>query len=120
MPPSRWLLVDRLSWRSYTGRAGPLAGAFINTSYVLPAARNTWVCTLGTPGRTLPSSAMSENPETAGLPVSAPTTEGTCMRRPAFTKRTRAVPVAGVVGVVANKDRDALVPVLSNDTPLIR
>src|SRR6516225_8112398 len=104
------------------GRAGAVdvaAGALIITSKVLPAAINTSVCTRGagavvlvaaaaTPGMTLPSSAIRVNPGTvAAAPaplnpwVNDPTIEGTCMRNPALTRRTRTVPVIPVVtGVV--------------------
>ena len=84
---------------------------------------------------TLPSSAIKVNPLTvAAAPapvkpcVSEPTIEGTCMRRPAFTMRTRTVPVIPVVtgagGVpltpaeAANSEAVALV--LLNASPSIR
>ncbi len=123
MPPSRWLSVDRLNCRSNTGTAGaPVAGAFTITSNTLPAGRNTsfWIFQL--PGWTLPSSAISAKPGTATLPPAGitcvPTMDGTCMRRPALTKRTRTWPVSGVTLAVENCERAGLLR--SNATPLIR
>src|SRR5437660_12918551 len=94
---------------------------------------NTSLCTRGTPGKGLPSSAISEKPPggSAGataVPVCDPTTEGTCIRRAAFTMRSKTVPVIAVVTV---RPVDASVPaaalnsegaafVLSIDAPLIR
>src|SRR6266403_4362354 len=131
MPASRAVaLLDRLNWRSNTGRAVAVvptagaAGTLIITSYVLPAAINTSLCTRGTPGRGLPSSAINEKPAGTVPPVGAtpvcdPTMEGTCMRKPAFTKRTKTEPVAGTVGEgTGNNEADALV--LLNATPLNR
>ena len=61
---------------------------------------------------------MSDTPGTAAVPpVIALTMEGTCMRKPAFTKRTRTEPVAPA-GVVANWDFQ--LALWSKDTPLIR
>src|SRR6516162_10085269 len=133
MPASRAVeLPDKLSSRSYTGRAeAPAAGALIITSYVLPAAMNTSLCTQGTSGKGLPSSAISEKPPVGVVVVvvtvplvvvvvmfvCAPTIDGTCMRKPALTKRTRTFPVT-VPGVTENCDPAALV--LLNATPLIR
>src|SRR5207237_8001831 len=66
MPASRAIeLADRLSSRSKIGRAVVALGTLITTSLVLPAGMNTALCTRGTPGSTLPSSAISEKPETA-------------------------------------------------------
>ena len=96
----------------------PAAGTFTITSYVLPAAMNTSLCTRVTPGRGLPSSAMSENPERGVVPVCVPTIEGTCMRNPAFTKRTKTLPVTPVAGEVGNNEAAALA--LLNATPLKR
>src|SRR5438309_820739 len=123
IPPSRAVaLLERLSSRSKIGSAGVVqvaggtgvqaAGTLIITSVVLPAAMNTSLCTRGTPGSTLPSSAMSENPLTPA-PVCAPTIDGTCMRKPAFTRRTRTLPVAPVATAVtaeaAKSEVDGLV-----------
>src|SRR6516162_10590808 len=99
------------------------AGVLIITSYVLPGAIKTSLCTRGTPGNGLPSSAIRENPVggVSPVPVCDPTIEGTCMRRPAFTSRTRMVPVLKVrpeAGLVANSEADGLV--LLNATPLMR
>lgn len=69
------------------------------TSFVLPAAIKMSVCTFGNPGNTLPSSATIEKPGTPAVAVIEPTMEGTCMRKPAFTKRSRTVPVTGAVDV---------------------
>ncbi len=123
MPPSRWLSVDRLNCRSNTGTAGaPDAGALIMTSYTLPAGRNTSFCTFHRPGWTLPSSAISAKPEAAGAPgnvtTRVPTMDGTCMRRPALTKRTRIWPVKGVMLFTATCERAGLLR--SNAMPLIR
>ena len=71
---------------------------------------NTSLCTWGTPGSRLPSSAISENPGTAvdvavGVVVNTvwvvcePTIEGTCMCNPALTMRTSTLPVAATVPV---------------------
>src|SRR6266478_6443644 len=110
MPASRAVeLPDRLNSRSNTGRAvPPAAGTFTITSWVLPAGKKTSLCTRDTPGRGLPSSATRLNPATgagvtpvgttAGV-VSDPTIDGTCMRKPALTKRTRTLPVTGAVDV---------------------
>src|SRR5215467_2892707 len=93
------LLPERLNSRSKIGRAGAVVevGTFSITSYVLPAAMNTSLWTRGTPGNGLPSSAISENPDggtvagaTAAL-VCGPTIDGTCMRKPALTMRTKTV-----------------------------
>src|SRR3984893_10226809 len=69
MPASRAIaLADRLSSRSNTGRAvAPAAGTLIITSYVLPAAMKTSLCTRETPGSGLPSSAIRLNRGTAGV-----------------------------------------------------
>src|SRR2546426_4109411 len=113
MPASRaTALADRLNSRSNTGRAvPPAAGTFTITSWVLPAGRNTSLCTRETPGRRFPSSATRLNPGTAAATVggtvagttagvlTAPTIDGTCMRKPALTKRTNTVPVIGVADV---------------------
>src|SRR5271169_3508025 len=127
MPASRAIaLPDRLSSRSKIGRSGVVhevaggtgvqaAGTSIIASYVLPAAINTSLCTRETPGRGLPSSATREKPgtgaavvpdaTTAGV-VREPTIEGTCMRKPALTRRTKTFPVTGAAtvpgGVTAN------------------
>src|SRR5215469_15503949 len=96
------------------------AGVLIITSYVLPAAMKTSLCTRGTPGNGFPSSAIRENPEVP-VPVCEPTIEGTCMRRPALTIRTRIVPVPAVrpeAGLVGNSEADGLV--LLKATPLTR
>src|SRR5580704_9461707 len=92
-----------------------VAGTLNITSKTLPAAIKTSVCTRGaagalvapatcTPGRGLPSSAINVNPATvADVPaplkpvVLDPTMEGTCIRRPAFTRRANTVPVIPVV-----------------------
>src|SRR5579864_9257841 len=97
------------------------------TSNVLPAAMNTSLLILGTPGRRLPSSAMTLKPETMGLdpPVAPatcdPTIAGTCMREPALTIRTRTFPApdAGAIlaGVTGKSEPEAFV--LLNATPLI-
>jgi len=79
---------------------------------------NTSLCTRGTPGSTLPSSAISEKPGVAGAPVCAPTIDGTCMSRPAFTRRTSTVPVTPAAGVGENSDAAGCV--LLKPTPLIR
>src|SRR5579871_4868887 len=111
------------------------------TSNVLPAAMNTSVCTRGAgsvppavavngPGTGLPSSAIRVNPPTAPVVVADcapltqpvvcdPTMEGTCIRRPAFTRRTRTLPAIPVVtgaggepvtpAVAANSDAAELV-----------
>src|SRR3984893_6640316 len=136
MPASRAIaLADRLSSRSNTGRAvAPAAGTLIITSYVLPADMKTSLCTRETPGSGLPSSAIRLNPGTAtavvpvattGGVVCAPTIDGTCLREPAFTKRTKTFPVAPVATPVTAEaaNSDGLVaagPVLLNATPLIR
>ena len=93
------------------------------TSLVLPAGMNTSLCTRGTPGSTLPSSAINENPAGAGtaVPVCAPTIEGTCMRSPAFTRRTRMLPVIPVVAVPTMAlNTECVGVVLSKAWPLIR
>src|SRR5215471_19057252 len=131
------------------GRAGAVAvaGTLIITSNVLPAAIKTSVWTRGaagtvvapatcTPGTVLPSSAIKVNPLTGAVAepdplkpvVSELTMEGTCIRRPAFTRRAKTVPVIPVVagGVVppgmptyaANSEDIAWV--LSNPRPLMR
>src|ERR1700693_3057576 len=125
MPPLRWLLVDRLNWRSNTGSEVAI-GPLIITSWVLPAGRKTSPCTRDTPGSGFPSSATRLNPAvgaavvpgatTAGV-VSAPTIEGTCMRSPAFTKRTSTDPLA-VAGDAPYRERPGFDA--SNDVPLIR
>src|SRR6516225_5759785 len=128
------------------GRAGAVvvAGTLIITSNVLPAAIKTSVCTRGaagaavapatcTPGTVLPSSAIKVNPLTiAGADpdplkpvVSELTMEGTCIRRPAFTRRAKIVPVIpmvtgavappGMPAYAANTEAAALV--LSNARP---
>src|ERR1700722_402848 len=132
---------SRAKMGSDAGAVAPPVGAgTLNiTSKTLPAAIKTSVCTLGaagavvapttcTPGTGLPSSAINVNPATvAACPapekpvVCDPTIEGTCIRRPAFTRRAKTVPVIGlaaVPGVAANSEVDA--PVLLNGTPLIR
>src|SRR5215469_2178529 len=92
------------------GRAGAVvvAGTLNITSNVLPAAIKTSVWTRGaagtvaapatcTPGTVLPSSAIKVKPVVSEL-----TMEGTCIRRPAFARRAKIVPVIPVVtGVVA-------------------
>ena len=120
MPASRAVaLAERLSSRSKIPRAVPAVGTFIITSKVLPAGMNTSLSTRGTPGSTLPSSAMSEKPATAvGVPVCALTIDGTCIRRPALTRRTSTVPVTPLAGAVANNEAAAFV--LSKAVPLIR
>src|SRR5215469_6900825 len=131
------------------GRAGavPLAGTLIITSKVLPAAIKTWVCTRGaagtvalpatcTPGTVLPSSAIKVNPLTVAVVVPGPlkpvvselTMEGTCIRRPAFTRRAKTVPVIpevtgagvppGIPAYAANSEDDAAV--LLKARPLMR
>src|ERR1700676_26482 len=87
------------------------------------------------PGSTLPSSATSVMPGTGAVagPVVGPTIDGTCMRRPALTRRTSTLPatvgvhvVAGDTGVQVALDsgltgyRDAATLVVSNARPLIR
>src|SRR5438105_11150448 len=128
MPASRAIeLADRLSSRSKIGRAVVALGTLIITSLVLPAGMNTSLCTRGTPGSTLPSSAISENPEggvvagATATPVCAPTIDGTCMRRPALTRRTSTVPVTGALlepGAAANSEAEEFV--LSKARPLNR
>ena len=54
---------------------------------------------------------------TAGV-VTDPTIEGTCMRKPALTKRTKTDPVPPVAGETGNSELEGLV--LLNATPLIR
>src|SRR2546428_10904835 len=78
MPASRaTALADRLNSRSNTGRAvPPAAGTFTITSWVLPAGRNTSLCTRETPGRRFPSSATRLNPGTAAATVVGGTTAG--------------------------------------------
>src|SRR5215472_17825765 len=129
------------------GRGGAVAaGTLTITSKTLPAAIKTSVCTRGaagtlvapatcTPGRGRPSSAISVNPLTgAAAPaplkpwVSDPTMEGTCIRRPAFTRRAKTVPAIPVVtggaaapgkpAYAANTEAEPLV--LLNGTPLMR
>ena len=82
----------------------------------------TSLCTRGTPGSGLPSSAISEKPgRPRVVPVCDPTIEGTCMRKPAFTRRTSTFPVPAVrpvAGEVGNSEAAALV--LLNATPLMR
>ena len=107
------------------------AGAVIITSKVLPAAMNTSVCTRGAVvacGMRLPSSAIKVNPVTVADPpvplkpvVCDPTMAGTCMREPAFTRRTRTLPVIVAVAVpevAGNSDSVGLA--LLKPTPLIR
>src|SRR5437016_14584848 len=125
MPVSRAVaLPDRLNSRSYTGRAVAPVGTLIITSYVFTAGRNTSLCTRGMPGSGLPSSAISEKPEggvvagATATPVCVPTIDGTCMRRPAFTKRTSTFPVTTADGQAGNHEANALV--LLNATPLKR
>src|SRR5579864_2097926 len=82
----------------------------MNTSVLTrgaPATAAPVVLTPGMPGSGLPSSAINVNPVT-GFAVAVinpapvkpvvcdPTIAGTCMRRPAFTRRTRTVPVPGI------------------------
>src|SRR5579883_3228498 len=59
----------------------------------------------GTPGSTFPSSAISENPAGGGpdppVPVCDPTIEGTCIRSPALTRRTRTLPLYYLINGVA-------------------
>jgi hypothetical protein len=145
MPASRTEeLAERLNSRSYSGTA-VVAGAavLIITSKVLLAAIKRSVCTRGAPrfGIGLPSSAIKVNPATvADAPaplnpvVDDPTIEGTCMRKPALTKRTRSVPVVeipvvtgagrpvvelmAVPAVAANREYNGLV--LLNASPLMR
>src|SRR6516165_12460717 len=137
------------------GRAGAVgvvvAGTLIITSKTLPAAIKTSVCTRGaagtngvaalapatcTPGTVLPSSAIKVNPLTVAVAepdplkpvVSELTMEGTCIRRPAFTKRAKTVPVspvvtgavapAGTPAYAANTEAAALV--ILNARPLMR
>src|SRR5450432_2053793 len=131
MPESRAVaLPERLNSRSYTGSAefvqvvaggtGVQAGTFNITSYVLPAAMNTSFCTRGMPGSGLPSSAISEKPDggTVAAPVCDPAIAGTCMREPAFTRRTSTLPVTPGAGDTRNSEPEILV--LSNATPLMR
>ena len=59
---------------------------------------NTSLCTRVMPGRGFPSCAINPNPGT-DAPVWEPTIEGTCIRRPALTMRTRTVPVIPEVAV---------------------
>src|SRR6516165_12578654 len=100
---------------------------------------NTSVCTLGAAtwpdrfrlgnkfGTTFPSSAISVNPPTvaeAPAPlkpvVCDPTIEGTCMRRPAFTRRARTVPVHAPAQVPCDTAHyEGAGFVLLNATPLI-
>src|SRR2546427_12173671 len=98
MPASRaTALADRLNSRSNTGRAvPPAAGTFTITSWVLPAGRNTSLCTRETPGRRFPSSATRLNPGTAAATVVGGTTAGvgtaaadagTVMRKAAMAER---------------------------------
>src|SRR6266403_5059564 len=124
MPESRPVaLLDRLNWRSNTGRAvvTVVAGALIITSYVLPAAINTSLCTRGTPGKRLPSSAISEKPAggtvagATAIPVCDPTIEGTCMRKPALTKRTKTFPVIPVVTGVTTPVVLVVVPAMARN-----
>ena len=83
------------------------------------------------PGSGLPSSAISENPAggtvagATAIPVCDPTIDGTCMRKPAFTKRTKTVPVVPAVtpvtGEVANSEGLGVTALaLLNATPLKR
>src|SRR2546427_5524531 len=85
MPASRaTALADRLNSRSNTGRAvPPAAGTFTITSWVLPAGRNTSLCTRETPGRRFPSSATRLNPGTAAATVVGGTTAGVATPAPA-------------------------------------
>src|SRR3974390_3124838 len=115
MPESRLMaFAERLNWRSNTASAFAYGGKvvpdvdspLIITSYVLPAAMNTSLLILGTPGRGLPSSAITLKPVTIGFvpPVAPatcdPTIAGTCMRKPALTRRTKTDPVVPVAGVI--------------------
>src|SRR5208283_5144949 len=103
-----------------------VACPLIITSYVLPAAINTSLLIFGTPGRGLPSSAITLKPVTMGFvpPVAPaacdPTIAGTCIREPALTSRTRTLPVpeagAIVAGEIGNSEPPAFV--LLNATPL--
>ena len=89
---------------------------------------NTSLCPCGTPGATLPSSAINANPP--GHVVAGangvqgnvdPTIEGTCIRRPALTRRTSKVPETGVAAApVSAGNTEAEACVLSNAMPLIR
>src|SRR5271166_6095926 len=136
MPASRsTALPDKLNSRSYTGNAfvyGEMVppdvdSPLIITSKVLPAAINTSLLTLGTPGRGLPSSAMILKPVTMGFvpPVAPatcdPTIAGTCIRKPALTRRTKTepVPVAGAMAAGVIGKSEAAAAVLLNATPLI-
>src|SRR5579875_3272297 len=96
------------------------------TSYVLPAAMNTSFCTRplfapSAPEITFPSSAISWNPPDPFGAVD-PTIAGTCIREPAFTNRTRMLPLTGELedpgGFTATRDAEGLV--LLNGTPLMR
>src|SRR5271165_1750895 len=130
MPASRSIaLPDKLNSRSYTGSAAAYGVMpvvvdvdcpLIITSKVLPAAINTSLLILGTPGRGLPSSAMILKPVTIGFvpPVAPatcdPTIAGTCIREPALTRRTKTepvVPAAGeiIAGVIGKSDPVGLV-----------
>src|SRR6516162_6079464 len=131
------------------GTIAPLgvAGTLIITSKTLPAAIKMSVCTRGaagmvvapatcTPGTVLPSSAIKVNPLTVAVAepdplkpvVSELTMEGTCIRRPAFTRRAKTVPVspvvtgavapAGTPAYAANTEAAALV--ILNARPLMR
>ncbi len=91
---------------------------------------NTSLCTLGTPGSRLPSSAISAKPGTVAAPVCAVvvelTIEGTCMCRPALTRRTSTLPEAGAAAVpvpavpVVAANRLEAMCVLSKATPFQR
>ena len=57
----------------------------------------------------------------AATPVCDPTIDGTCMRKPAFTMRTKTVPEIPVVAVPAVAlNTEAAAFVLLNAAPLIR
>ena len=70
------------------------------------------------PGRGLPSSAIRPMPGVAVVPVKEPTIEGTCMRKPAFTMRTKTLPVTPEAGAAANRELPDFVR--SKATPLMR
>ena len=75
------------------------------------------------PGSTLPSSATSVMPD-ALVSVLAPTIAGTCIFRPALTRRTSTLPVTVVPAVTPERRltgySDAAALVVSNERPLIR
>ena len=117
MPASRLIaLPDRLNSRSNTGRAVRAGGRHIDHHVVgLAAAMKTSLCTCGTPGSRI-AVFGDQRANRAGHGLAAqrcvcdPTIEGTCMRRPALTRRTRPIRVPVVpsrwAAVAANSEAE--------------